>query len=205
PHRTTAGRLMCVARAFKRGTTPPMFNRVTTKATTGASTCGIPSICIAQAFLEIHLRAITESLAGPPEIGHRFPNVARPAWGIAYIERTTNRGSNLVDQVKDRCRTAAGHVHRKGMRPGPERLEVCRHYVSDMGEVTPLPAVAINSHRRPLHRLRDEARDDGRILGRGILPRAKNVEVPQCYRPDAAFARMRQTDLLSHKLCIAIR
>src|SRR5215472_11312986 len=118
---------MCVAKAFKRGTTPPMFNRVTTKATTTADSraSGIPGICIAQAFLEAHFRAVTKSLAGPPEIGQRISNVPQPGWAIAHIERTTNCGCNLVDQIKDRCRTAACHVHRKAMRPGLECLEVC--------------------------------------------------------------------------------
>src|SRR5215467_6630447 len=117
---------MWVAKAFNRGTTPPMFNLVTTKATTGDSrAAGIPSICIAQAFLEAHSGAVTKSLAGPPEIGQRIPNIPLPGWAIAHIERTTSRGSNLVDQVKDRYRTAACHVHRKAMRPGLECLEVC--------------------------------------------------------------------------------
>src|SRR5262249_50278066 len=59
--------------------------------------------------------------------------------------------------------------------------EVGAHDVVDEGEVARLLPVAVDLERLAVQRLLEEARDDGRVLRLGVLPRAEDVEVAEAH------------------------
>lgn len=86
-----------------------------------------------------------------------------------------------VVDIDEILSTAVGNIvslSRRFMR-SETRLQVCLNDIFNIGEVSALPAVAVDGGPLVVYQLLDEFRDDRRVRAVRILPPAEHIEVSQ--------------------------